>query len=377
MTTSSGWPPTSRRARRPTSIFLNYRRFASFADRGVLEPLGPRLAASSVIQASDFAEPAMYAFRFQGDLVCMPQNVSSLVVYYDKDLFDAAGLAYPAAGWTWDDFLTTAQSLTQDLDGDGTTDQYGLGTAPQLIRAAPFIWQHGGELVVTEPNGEVLRLAVDSRPSSEAIEWFTGLQTEYRVVPDRTAETAQDSESRFMDGTTAMFLQSRRPTPTFRDITAFDWDVAPLPQDEQEASILHSDGYCMPADAANKDAAWTFIEFANTFEGQEDPRDHRTDRAVADGGRRVARLPRSRREAGEQPGLARRHPGDPVRPIGGRLARGRGDRERGAGARLLRRCPGGRGHRDDDRADDTHLRGRGRVGRTSATSVIRVATWIP
>ena len=161
----------------------------------------------------------MDAFRFQGDLVCLPQNVSSLVVYYDKDLFDAAGLAYPAAGWSWDDFLTTAQALTQDLDGDGTTDQYGLGTAPQLIRAAPFIWQHGGELVVTEPNGEVLRLAVDSRPSSEAIEWFTELQTEHHVVPDRTAEGAQDSESRFIDGTTAMFLQSRRPTPTFREIT--------------------------------------------------------------------------------------------------------------------------------------------------------------
>ena len=322
-------------------IFLNYRRFASFANRGVLEPLGPRLTASSVVQASDFAAPAMDAFEFGGELVCIPQNVSSLVVYYDKDLFDAAGLPYPAAGWTWDDFLATAQALTKDLDGDGTTDQYGLGTDPVLIRVAPFIWQHGGELVVTESNGEVVRLAVDSRPSTEAIEWFTELQTEHHVVPDRTAETAQDSESRFMDGTTAMFLQSRRPTPTFREITAFDWDVAPLPQDEEAASILHSDGYCMPADAANKDAAWTFIEFANSAEGQG---------IIATTGRTVPSLTAVAEspafldpdgEAGEQPGLARRDPDDPGRPIGGRLARGRGHRERGARACLLRRGPGG------------------------------------
>jgi multiple sugar transport system substrate-binding protein len=249
-------------------IFLNYRRFASFADRGVLEPLGPRLAASPVVRETDFAQPAVEAFRSQGELVCIPQNVSSLVVYVNRDLFDAAGLPYPADDWTWDGFLATAQALTTDVDGDGTPDQYGLGVDPQIVRVAPFIWQHGGELVVTESNGQPLRLAVDSPASSEAIEWFTSLQTEHHVVPDRTAETAQDSESRFIHGTTAMFLQSRRPTPAFREITTFDWDVAPLPQDVEDATVLHSDGYCMPRDAANKDAAWTFIEFANSVEGQ-------------------------------------------------------------------------------------------------------------
>jgi multiple sugar transport system substrate-binding protein len=249
-------------------IFLNYRRFASFAARGVLEPLGPRFTASSVLTATDFAKPALDAFRFRGDLVCLPQNVSSLVVYYDKDLFDAAGLPYPTDGWTWDDFLATAMALTKDLDRDGTTDQYGLGVDPQLVRVAPFIWQHGGELVVSDSNGRPLRLAVDSPAAAAAIEWFTALQTEHHVVPDRTAETAQDSESRFIDGRTAMFLQSRRPTPAFREISAFDWDVAPLPREIEEASVLHSDGFCMPAKAANKDAAWTLIEFANSVEGQ-------------------------------------------------------------------------------------------------------------
>jgi multiple sugar transport system substrate-binding protein len=197
--------------------------------------------------------------------VCIPQNASSLVVYYDKDLFDAAGVAYPAAGWTWDDLLATAAALTQDPDGDGVIDQYGLGTDASIIRVAPFIWQHGGELV--DPR-EPTRLLVDSTPASEAIAWFVDLQVTHHVVPDRTAETAEDSESRFMAGRTAMFLQSRRPVPAFRHITGFDWDVAPLPDDVEEASILHSDGYCLPNGAANKPAAWTFIEFANSVEGQ-------------------------------------------------------------------------------------------------------------
>jgi multiple sugar transport system substrate-binding protein len=125
-----------------------------------------------------------------------------------------------------------AEALTKDLDGDGATDQFGLGTDPSIIRVAPFIWQNGGELVNPD---EPTRLLVDSRTASEAIQWFVDLQTEHHVVPSAIEEEAQDSESRFMDGRTAMFLQSRRAVPGFREITAFDWDVAPLPSDLHDA----------------------------------------------------------------------------------------------------------------------------------------------
>jgi multiple sugar transport system substrate-binding protein len=87
-------------------------------------------------------------------------------------------------------------------------------------------------------------------------------------VPTREEEASQDSESRFVAGTTAMFLDSRRGTPTYREIESFTWDVAPLPTGERQAGILHSDAYCMSASTENKDAAWTFIEFANSVEGQ-------------------------------------------------------------------------------------------------------------
>jgi multiple sugar transport system substrate-binding protein len=265
----------------PDVALINYRRYAAFAARGVLEPLERYLRGSDVIAETDFYPEAISPFRWRGELMCIPQNVSSLVVYYDKDLFDAAGLAYPADDWSWDDFLATAEALTKDLDGDGRTDQYGLGTEASIFRVAPFIWQNGGELVVAEQDGIPLRLAVDSRAAREAIEWFVALQTEHGVVPDASAEAAQDSESRFLDGSLAMFLDSRRAVPTFRQIEAFDWDVAPLPRREQAAGILHSDAYCMAGAAQDKDAAWTFIEFANSPEGQA---------IVAESGRTVPSL---------------------------------------------------------------------------------------
>jgi multiple sugar transport system substrate-binding protein len=254
--------------RPPDVSLINYRRYADLAARGVLEPLEPYLRRSEVIAEADFYPQAIAPFRWRGELVCLPQNLSSLVVYYDRDLFDAVGLPYPADDWTWEDFLATAKALTRDLDGDGQTDQYGLGTEVSLPRLAPFVWQNGGELVVLESGLRPVRLALDSRAAREAVEWFVALQTEHGVVPDALAEAAEGSESRFMAGRTAMLLESRRAVPAFRDIEAFEWDVAPLPRREQAAGILHTDAYCLAAAARDKAAAWTFIEFANSPVGQ-------------------------------------------------------------------------------------------------------------
>lgn len=250
----------------PDVSLLNYRRVPAFAAAGQMEPLGPYLDKSELIAREDFYPITIDAFTWQGDILCIPQNVSSLVVYYNRDLFAAAGVAEPADDWTWDDFVNTAVTLTRDSDGDGTIDQYGAGIEPSLYRLAPFVWQNGGRLVDDPANPT--QLGLTRLPSLQALEWFVALQTVHHVVPDRTAEAAIDSETRFIQGTTAMFFDSRRGTPTFREAADFDWDIAPLPRGQEAAGILHSDAYCLSAAAKDKDAAWSLIEFANSPEGQ-------------------------------------------------------------------------------------------------------------
>ncbi len=251
----------------PDVMLLNYRRFPPFAAAGGLEPLGPYLAQSKLIQPANFYDTALAGFEMDGQLWCIPQNVSSLVVYYNKSLFDAAGVPYPAAGWTLADFLAAAQALTQDQNGDGTIDQYGVGMEPTIIRLAPFIWQNGGDVVDNAENPT--RLTLDTPEALAAFQWFVDLQVKEKVVPDAVAEEAESSESRFMNGRLAMIFDSRRATPTFRTITGFEWDIAPIPSNGSPVNILHSDAYCMSAQAANKDITWTFIEYAISAAGQQ------------------------------------------------------------------------------------------------------------
>jgi len=260
-------------------VLLNYRRYAAFAAKGALEPLGPYLARSSVISAQDFYPQAMEPFHWQGALMCIPQNLSSLVVYYNRDLFERAGVPRPSDDWNWDDFLHAARTLTRDTKGSGRIDQYGLGTEVSIFRLAPFVWQNGGELV--DNTQAPTRLTLDTPVAREAVQWFVELQTKHRVVPDAVEEKAESSESRFLNGRLGMFLNSRRGVPTYRTITSFDWDVAPMPRRRQRAGILHADAYCMPKATKNKPAAWAFIEFANSPDGQ---------RSIATSGRTVPSL---------------------------------------------------------------------------------------
>jgi multiple sugar transport system substrate-binding protein len=246
----------------PDVFLLNFRRYGQFAAQGAIDDAQPYLDASEVLDVDDFAQAPMDAFRFDGEtLTCMPQNQSSLVVYYNRDLFSAAGVELPEAGWTWEHFLAAAQALTEG-------DTYGLGFRPMMIRLAPFVWSNGGELVDDEDRPT--RLTIDSGPAREALDFFLDLSTVHGVVPPDAEELSEDSEARFLRGRLGMYLNSRVAVPTLREIDDFTWDVAPLPiaPGGEEVSILHSDAYCLGAGAPNPDASWRFVEFAMSEEGQ-------------------------------------------------------------------------------------------------------------
>ncbi len=112
------------------------------------------------------------------------------------------------------------------------------------------------------------RLTLDTPAARQALQAFLDLRAQGVVPTDEDVEAEAD-ESRFANGRLAMLLSSRRSTTTFRTITEFEWDVAPLPRHLEAAGILHSDAYCMTAASKHKDAAWRFVEFALGPEGQQ------------------------------------------------------------------------------------------------------------
>lgn len=264
----------------PPDLFLmNYRYYGQFAARGALEPLEPYIEDSDKFELDDFYPQAIDAFRWDGAVTCLPQNISSLVVYYNKDLFRKHDTPFPTTGMPWAEFVQLARRMTLDANGvpvqgsDPDNPQpntvapsiYGLGVDPSLIRVAPFVWSAGGELVDDPENPT--RLALDTPEAQIALSQFFALRSLYGVVPSDADVEAEDDESRFLNGRLAMLMESRRAVPSLRDGADFDWDVAGLPVIVEPATVLHSDAYCMTKASEAKDAAWRFVEFAVGPEG--------------------------------------------------------------------------------------------------------------
>ena len=266
---------------KPPELFLiNYRFFGQFAARDVLEPLEDRGSSDSdVFEEDDFYPGPLDAFRFGDDrtITCLPQNASSLVTYYNRDLFEAAGVA-GARGRLDLEGLHRPRGRADEGHERRRHDRRlrgGHRAQPHPARALPVVERRGtGE-------GRPLGVRPGAPEAAEVLDQFFSLHANYRAIPSEEEEESEDSEARFLNGRTAMYFDSRRATPGFRTITAFDWDVAPLPKFDEPASILHSDAYCMPRGAENKDAAWRFVEFALGPDGQ---------RITAEAGRTVPSL---------------------------------------------------------------------------------------
>jgi multiple sugar transport system substrate-binding protein len=244
--------------RQPDVFLLNHRHMGGFAARGVIEPAAPLLDRSSAFGREDFYPIPLKAFEFGGTLQCVPQNASSLVVYYNADAFRDAGVELPRDGWTYAEFADAARKLT----GDG---RYGAGIDLSVIRAAPWVWAAGGELVDDEDRPT--RFLFDTAEGRRGLEHVLALRSE-GWAPTADEADAKPVDERFHEGSVAMLLSSRRDVPVMRTITDFEWDVADFPKDVEEASVLHSDGFCV-AKGSDTQAGWAWIEFALGREGQE------------------------------------------------------------------------------------------------------------
>lgn len=242
----------------PEVFLLNYRYLGGFAERQVIDPAGPRLDGSDAFDRDAFYPLPLKAFEYGGELQCVPQNASSLAVYYNVDAFEEAGLEPPGDAWTYEQFTAAADALT-------TKDRHGIGLDLSTIRAAPWVWGAGGELV--DDPVKPTRFLFDTPEGRRGLEHVIALQAN-GWAPNADEVDAKDVLDRFLDGSVAMFMSSRRDVPVLRTITDFEWDVAPFPTDVEPASVLHSDGFCL-SKGKNADAAWMWVEYALGAQGQE------------------------------------------------------------------------------------------------------------
>jgi multiple sugar transport system substrate-binding protein len=237
----------------PDVFLLNYRRLGPFVERGVLAPvqLGP-------LAEEDFFAPPLEAFTYDGQLACLPQNVSSSVAYINTALFEQADVPLPDDDWTWGDLEAASQAFEEEGIAAFALD-------PLVRNVAPFIWTAGGEVV--DDTDEPTAMTFDSQPARRALSYLDGLQ-EYGV--GATARAATAPTELFAQGRLAVFVDSRRSVPGFRASEGLQFDVRPIPRadpDRPSSSLLASDAYCVSKASDVPELAARFAQYAVGLEG--------------------------------------------------------------------------------------------------------------
>ena len=230
----------------------------------------PELAATgNILKLGDFIDDATQADIFPlfweaasygGEIWAMPYAASNLVLFYNKDLFRAAGLDPEAPPTTWAELADYATKLT-------TADQWGfsiptLSSAGVIYNYLPFLWQNGGELF----DADYTECIVDSEEGIAALQFLQDLIYKYQGMP------AAPPSYGFQSGIVAMEMAScARVNLTYKPVITFEMGVAVMPVNEKNIPSTVSGGKFFTAFSEEKlDAILTFINWMTNEENNTD-----------------------------------------------------------------------------------------------------------
>jgi multiple sugar transport system substrate-binding protein len=247
----------------PDVFWMNPFNFPLYASQGVVMPIDD-MVASSGFDVNAIPEEMRAIYTYDGHLYALPNNRDAIVVWYNKALFEAAGVPEPQPGWTWDDFRTTAKALTNP--GSNV-----WGTAIYLDFRQLFvnvIHQAGGDILSND-----IQTAQWDTPEVRA-----GLQYLVDIMSDGSSPTLQQitdtgQNALFLSGNIAMLYAGSWLGVSFADSDLArngDLGVAELPAGPVDnASSTSSLGNMIAAGGANTEAAYRFVEFLGSKEAAD------------------------------------------------------------------------------------------------------------
>lgn len=224
---------------------------------GFFAPLDPFIKASNV-RIADYVPATIRAATFNGSVYALPYLVNYFGVFYNKAIFDKAHVAYPKPGWTWQDFLSTAQAIASN--GSGKTGYWGVYPGDLSINGMlPWIWMNGG--TVFDNDAHPTRSTMSDPRTVAAIQWHADWALKHKVAP--VPANISGEADPFLAGTVGMLIQEIGGMAGLsQQIKTFEWDFAPLPVGVKGSVNIAGSAYeGIYSHSHLKEEAWKFVSW--------------------------------------------------------------------------------------------------------------------
>ncbi len=231
--------------------------FYPLAAKGILADLTPFIESDTSFDLSDFYPVAVDGWgRYRGRVYALPTDLDLNAMFYNRKMFDKAGIPYPDKTWDWDHYLDVCRKLTMDADGDGRIDQWGT-TVDGFWQS--YVYQNGGSIL----NEDNTRCLLDQPAAYEAIQWMADLRQKWGVAPSPADTADVGLTGLWASGRIGMFfIGSWAASMVFKDsVTTFEWDVAPVPKGKERATFLGGSAFSVISGTKHPKEAWELVKF--------------------------------------------------------------------------------------------------------------------
>ena len=259
----------------PDVFYLGYEKVADFASKDLLADLQALIdedvkQGRKTIGLSDYFPAALRSFQYNdgtqligsGKLIALPKDFTTVGFYYNKTLLQRAGVTPPSPdGWTWEEFHSAARKVAQ------LPDCYGADFVTWEAMMRMWVWTHDQRFADADWETFYLEDPELRKTLKKLQDWF---HAEERTLVSAKTQLETGLEP-FLAGNVGFAGPfGRWKVPTYRLIDDFEWDIAPLPHAKgaNPANGCMTAAWAIARDTPNKQAAWRFVKYMNSVEGQ-------------------------------------------------------------------------------------------------------------
>lgn len=233
----------------PDVVFINNQYLPVYANAKVLEDL-----SGYDFEYGEFYPKSLQALSWEGKIYAVPRDISALVVYYNKDIFDKYNVPYPKKGWTFDEFLNTAVKLTH------RPEVFGVSFEDEPLFYLPYLTSSGAKNFSDFENEGMQR----------GLNFYADLRNKYHAAPKKEESASATMAQMFLQGRLGMHVSGRWLVPKYRQEAEFDWDVAEFPKGSSGSVVpLDASGWAVAKSSGHKKEAAKLIKYLSSKESSQ------------------------------------------------------------------------------------------------------------